>query len=104
MFNSLKCVKLLEEVGVSRAQAETHVQIMSELVESNLVTGEQFKEGVTLLQSEFNSGIFELRNELKSDIIELRNQIVQSEYRQTIKLGTIISIAMTVLFAAIKLT
>lgn len=111
MFNSLKCVKRLEKVGVSREQAETHVQIMSELVETNLVTGEQFKDGMGGLKAEFKEDMTNLRTELKEDIAnlraefqELRHEVRELEHRMTIKLGTIISVAMGILVAIMKLT
>lgn len=75
MFNSLKCVKKLEEAGVPREQAEIHIQIMSELIESNLVTGEQFKEGIFLLNGEFNRDMSTLRSELKEDMSTLRTEL-----------------------------
>jgi hypothetical protein len=71
MFNSLNSVKRLEKVGVSRDQAETHIQIMSELMESNLVTGEQFKDGMFLLKEEMSS----LRTELKEEISSVRAEL-----------------------------
>jgi hypothetical protein len=133
MFNSLKCVKKLEEAGVSREQAETHVQIMSELMESNLVTGEQFKEGLLVSRSELKEGLSNLRmdfkedmatfraevkedmatlrdevkedmNSLRTEFHDMKHEMRELENRMTIKLGTLISIAMGVLVAIIKLT
>lgn len=75
MFNSLKSVKRLERVGVSRDQAEAYVQIMNEFMESNLVTGEQFKDGIFLLKSEFKENISILKSELKEDISALGSEL-----------------------------
>jgi hypothetical protein len=44
MFNTLKYTKLLEAAGVSRQQAETHVQIIAEIVEDRLATKQDLKE------------------------------------------------------------
>lgn len=129
MFNSLNSVKRLEKVGVSRDQAETHIQIMSELMESNLVTGEQFKDGMFLLKEEMSS----LRAELKEDIASLHaevkgnasslraefkeemsvfrgelkdihHKIEQLESRMTIKLGAMMSLSIGILVTILKLT
>ncbi len=77
MFKSLRYTKKLEEVGLTREQAETHIEIMTEIIETNLAT--------------------------KQDIKDLENKIIQSEYRLTIKLGTIVSIAIGVAVALTNL-
>ena len=38
MNNALKYVKILESTGITREQAEAHVQIISEILEGDLVT------------------------------------------------------------------
>ncbi len=77
MFNTLKYVKNLEQVGISREQAEAHVHILSEMMETNLAT--------------------------QQDIKNLEQKIIQSEQRMTIKLGTIVSIAIGVAVTLAKL-
>lgn len=77
MFNSLKYAKKLEEVGISREQAEVHMQIMTEIIETNLAT--------------------------KQDVQEIRRDIREVEYKLIIKMGTLVSIAMGVLVAVVKL-
>ena len=72
MFNSLKYAKQLEGVGLPREQAEAHVQIMTEIVETSLATKQDLKD-------------------LKTD---LESRMIQLEYRLTIKLGTIVSLAI----------
>lgn len=44
MFNTLLYTKKLEQVGISREQAETHVQIIAEIVEGNLATKQDLKD------------------------------------------------------------
>lgn len=44
MFNSLKYSKNLEAVGVSREQAEAHIQIIAEVVENDMATKQDLKE------------------------------------------------------------
>lgn len=44
MFNTLKYARKLEEVGVSRDQAEAHVQIIAEIIEGDVATKQDLKE------------------------------------------------------------
>jgi len=44
MFNTLLYTKRLEATGISREQAEAHVQIIAEIVEENLATKQDLKE------------------------------------------------------------
>jgi hypothetical protein len=75
MFNVLLYTRKLEAVGFSREQAETHMQMLSEIVDETLAT--------------------------KQDIKNLEMQFERLEYRLTIKLGTIVTIALGA-FAAIS--
>jgi hypothetical protein len=76
MYNSLKYAKILENAGFSREQAEVQVQMITEIIEANLAT--------------------------KQDIKDLENKITLSEHRLTIKLGTIVSIAIGIAAAVAK--
>lgn len=87
MFNSLKYAKKLEEVGVSREQAETHVQILSEIMETTFATKQD---------------IHNLDQRLVHSVQMLEQKIVESEQRMTIKLGTIVSIAIGVAVTLVK--
>ncbi len=121
MFNSLKYVKVLEDIGVPRNQAEAHIQIMTDIIETNLATKQDlkdlelathqdFKDLRIEMQQEFKSvrtemqqGFMGVRTEFQSLKTDLENKIAQSEYRMTIKLGTIVSIAVGVAVTLIKL-
>jgi hypothetical protein len=110
MFNSLKYAKQLEEAGLSRAQAEAQIQILVEVMDSNLVTKQDLKDTTLLLRqemvgfrAELKQEIAELCTELKQDIQNLEHKVIQSEQRMTIKLGTIVSIAIGVAVALAKI-
>lgn len=117
MFNTLKYTKQLEEVGFTRQQAETHMEIMMEITDSNLATKQDAKDlrqEMKDLRGELKQEMQDLRSELKQEIkdlavhgamvkAELENKIMQSEYRLTIKLGTIVSVAIGVAVALVKL-
>lgn len=88
MNNALKYVKLLEGTGITREQAEAHVHVLSEFLEGDLVT----KQDIKNLETKFDT--FTDRFEHK---------LLQSEYRMTIKLGSIVTIAIAAAAAVIKL-
>ncbi len=88
MFNALRYIKRLEEVGLTRDQAEAHIQMMTEIIETNLATKQDFKD---------------MGMELHNVKVDLENKVIQLEYRLTIKLGTIVSIAIGVAVALVKL-
>ncbi len=81
MFDTLKYSKILEAAGVSRAQAEAHVRIVSEIVEVDLAT--------------------------KQDVKDLKSEIEKLEYRLVIKLsaivGTIVTLAIAITAAIAKI-
>lgn len=84
MNNALKYVKILEGTGITREQAEAHVQIISDILEDDLATKQDIKN-----------------LDIKFETIE--HKILQSEYRMTIKLGSIVTIAIAAATAVIKL-
>ncbi len=70
MFNALKYTKQLELVGLTREQAETHVQILMDAMDTNFAT--------------------------KADIKELENKILQMEHRILIRVGAMMSVMLTI--------
>ena len=44
MFNTLRYSRILESAGVSRDQAEAHIQIIAEIVEDDLTTKQDLRE------------------------------------------------------------
>ena len=94
MNNSLKYVKILESAGVTREQAEAHVQMISEVLEVDLAAKQDIKNLNMSLESRFDS----IEHKFKS----IEHRILESEYRMTIKLGSIVTIALATLAAIIK--
>ena len=80
MFNTLRYARVLESAGVSREQAEAHVQIMAEIVEDNLAT----KEDIRQLEQ------------------KLDHKIIQLEYRLTLKIGTMIAASVAAITTFFK--
>jgi predicted ribosome quality control (RQC) complex YloA/Tae2 family protein len=102
MFNSLKYAKQLEKAGVSREQAEAHLQILAEVMESNLATREDVKD----IRQEFKDvrkEIGDVRGEITRLRQEIKSDIQRSEQRMTIRIGTIVSIAIGAAVAILQL-
>jgi hypothetical protein len=68
MFNTLTYAKKLQDAGVPQSQAEAHVQVLAEIVESDLAT----------------------KHDIRRDLKEL-------EYRLVIKLSAIMGTMITLL-------
>ena len=150
MNNALKYVKILEGVGVTREQAEAHVQFISEFLEGDLATKQdvlnsetklnlsmnqledkiedieeslnlsiarldsrlssaiakldnKFTQAITHLDAKLNSSVARLDTKIETATEHLENKILQSEYRMTIKLGAIITLAIAAATAVMKL-
>ena len=88
MFNTLMYAKKLEEAGVARPQAEATVQIMAEIVEGSLAT----KQDILDLEK----SLANIEKSLRTDI---RNDLQQFEYRVVLKLGAIVTAAITIAFS-----
>jgi hypothetical protein len=88
MFNSLKYVKELEAAGTPPPQAEAYVKILSEMMESNLAT----KEDLSKLDVKLQHAMELLRKDVRYEI-----------QKMTIKLGTIVSVAIGVAVTLSKL-
>lgn len=81
MFNALKYTQELEKAGFSRDQSETSIKLLIEIMNENFATKSDFKE----LSFKFDSMAKEL------------------EYKLTIKLGTLLTIAVGVTAALVRI-
>lgn len=77
--------------------SETKLNASIEQVESTL------NESIARLDSKLNAVIMRLDTKVDTAIEHLEHKILQSEYRMTIKLGTIVTVVMAAATAAIKL-
>ena len=98
MNNALKYVKILEGTGITREQAEAHVQIISEFLEDELAT----KQDIRNLETKLDGSVARLDAKIDSAAERLEHKMLQLEYRMTIKLGTIVTIVMASATAVIK--
>lgn len=99
MNNALKYVKILEGTGITREQAEAQVQIISEVLEGDLVT----KQDLANSEANLKFTITRLESELKTSFERIEHKLLQSEYRTTIKLGSIVTIVIAAATAISKL-
>lgn len=105
MINSLKYAKQLEEAGLTREQAETHMQIITEVMETNLATKQDMQETrqeIKDLETRIDRRFTSFESSVHLQFQDVLNKIVQSEYRSTIKMGTIGTILAGLIVAAIK--
>ena len=88
MNNTLKYVRLLENVGITREQAEAHVQLISEITEGDLATKQDLRN---------------LETKLDTSAERVEHKLLQLEYRLVIKLGTIVTVVIAAATTVIKL-
>jgi hypothetical protein len=88
VFDTLEYASRLNGTGFTDQQAEAQVQALAAIVNDNLAT----KQDVVLVKQD----ILALRQELKHDLREL-------EHRLTLHLGTVVSVAVGVVAALVKL-
>ena len=97
MFNTLKYAHKMAEVGFSRLQAETSINILVDIMNDNLAS----KQDITDLKNELGN----LRHELKAEQVNLKQEfkfeLSHLESRMTIKLGTMM-IALVAVVAGIQ--
>lgn len=95
MFNAFKYTKQLEEAGFSREQAEIQLQVITEIVEGELTTKQDLKILETNLSNTFEVKANNLENKITNLKDDLENKIIQTEYRLTIKLGSLLVLGFT---------
>jgi capsule polysaccharide export protein KpsE/RkpR len=71
MFNALKYIKNLENVGFPREQAEAQVQLVIDSFQENVAT----KSDLAELRSDIKTEMAELRSDLKTDMANLKSEL-----------------------------
>lgn len=114
MFNSLKYAKKLEDAGVTREQAEAHVQILTEVMETNFATKHDFIVLENAMSAKFEAfdkatgtKFDSFTNAIKSEFVirdkELDNKVSRLENRMLLKGGLVFSVGLSLLGAFLKL-
>lgn len=77
MFNALRYTKRLEEVGFTKQQAETALEIGIEVMNDNLSSKEDLKELGLVLKGELREEMNELSSDLRQEMNELSSTLRQ---------------------------
>jgi hypothetical protein len=114
MFNALRYTKELEKAGFSHEQAEASVTILIDAMNDNFATKSDIKEldskidsavkeldskidsTVKELNSKIDSAVKELNSKIDSNALKFESSLREMEYKLTIKLGTMLTLAIGV--------
>ena len=100
---AFKYVEDLKEAGVPQNQAEVHLRVLDNIIESNLATKRDIEE----LKIEFKRDIKELKIEFKRDIeelkIEFKRDIKELDHKMSIRLGAIMAAGIAIIAFIVKL-
>ena len=92
MFNALKYTQEMERAGFSREQAEVSMKVLIDVMNENFATKSDLKD----LELEMKSGFKETNFRLESVIREL-------DYKLTIKLGAMLTVAIGATATVVRL-
>jgi hypothetical protein len=92
MFNALKYTQEMERAGFSREQAEVSMKVLIDVMNENFATKSDLKD----LELEMKAGFRETNLRFESAIREL-------DYKLTIKLGTMLTVAIGATATLVKL-
>jgi len=90
-FDTLKFANRLKSAGVLPAQAEAEAEALAEVFETNL------KDLAT------KEDLLQAKKDLQNETVLLRQELIQLEQRMTIKLGTLMVVAVGAMAALAKL-
>ena len=83
MFNALKYTQEMERAGFTREQAEVSMKVLIDVMNENFATKSDMKELEVVLKAD-----------MKELDVGLRSAIRELDYRLTIKLGTMMTVAI----------
>jgi polyhydroxyalkanoate synthesis regulator phasin len=99
MFNAIKYTEELKRAGFTPDQADTSMRVLIDVMNENFAT----KHDVSELSAKIDSVKNELNSKIDSSVQRLDSKIDALEYKLTIKLGTITTIAIGVTATLLKL-
>jgi molecular chaperone DnaK (HSP70) len=95
---------LRAELASVREELKTEISNVREELKADIASvREELKADIANVREELKADINGVRQELRLEIKDVRNEIREVEYRLTIKLGTIVSVAIGVAVALTKL-
>ena len=99
MFNALKYTEELEKAGFTRDQADVSVKVLIDVMNENFATKSDIKE----LDLRLDSSVQRLDSKMDASVHRLEGMMREMEYRLTIKLGTMLTLAIGVTATVVKL-
>src|SRR5687767_6557234 len=99
VFDTLEFARRLQQAGVAREHAETHAELLSEMILTDLATKDDVERLGTQLRYEIAASAATLRQEMAKQTAELHVALE----RQTFKVGGFILMGMAVFGGVLKL-
>lgn len=99
MFNALKYTQELEKAGFTREQADASIKLLIDVMNENFATKSDLKMEMQDVRSEIQG----IRSEMKALEIKTASGFQELEYKLTIKLGTMMTLAIGVTATLVKL-
>jgi hypothetical protein len=99
MFNALRYTEELEKAGFSRDQAEVSMKVLIDVMNENFATKSDMKE----LELKLDSSVVRLESKIDSTVQKFESAIREMEYKITIKLGAMLTLAIGVTATIVKL-
>jgi coiled-coil family 90 protein len=110
VFDTLEYAGRLKRAGFTDQQAEAQVQALAAIVNDNLATKQDLvllKQDLLGVKQELKRDLLGVKQELKQDLLgvkqELRQEMRELEHRLTLRMGTMLSVAVGVVAALVKL-
>ena len=99
VFDTLAYAKKLKHAGVPEAQAEVQAEAMAELVEERLATKRDLRE----LEERLTNQMRAMEERLNTRMQELEYKIQELEYKLTVRLGSMIVVAIGIVATLVKI-
>lgn len=97
MFNALKYTKKLEQVGFTKQQAETALELGIEVMNDNLASKEDLNHTTNELRHEMRELSSTLRKEMSDLRLELKQDMGNLQDRLTIRMGGMFAATIAIL-------
>lgn len=103
VFDTLAYAKKLKRAGVPEAQAEVQAEAMAELVEERLATKRDLKELEERLTNQMRGMEERLNSKMQSMEERLNSKMQELEYKMTVRLGSMIVVAVGLVATLVKI-
>lgn len=90
MFNALKYSQELQKAGFSREQAEASVNLLVDVMDQNFATKADLKD----LEHRMDIRFSDLKSEMDLRFSKVESKFQELEYKLTIKLGAMLTVAV----------